>query len=173
MWAVQDNAGASRILASLTQRNAVNVAPVIEARVGRIMDRIKDYIVFSAWFSGLGYMALWPVLADDASGMTMGAAIFCRDGSFGLFASICNSAAPLRLPPGLHALGFVAALFVWTRLLLFLVSRSRQALRKRRAASVAVAESLPAEAAPPPRAPCLRYPTVPARSHFGLRGVLR
>jgi hypothetical protein len=146
--------------------------PWLKARAERIMDRIKDYIVFSAWFSGLGYIALWPIMGDDVSGITMGAAIFCRDGSLGLLALMCNSAAPLRLPPGLNALGLLSALFVSTRLLVRIVRRSRRALRNRRRASDAVAECPPADDGPPPRAPRPRYPTVPARSHFGLRGVL-
>lgn len=65
------------------------------------MNRIKDYSGFAAWFLGLGYLVLWPITAD--------------------------AAPALRLPPGLHALGFMSALYVAARVLADAVRRSRRA----------------------------------------------
>jgi hypothetical protein len=72
----------------------------------------------------------------------------------------------LRLPPGLHALGFMSAIFVATRAVVDAVRRSR-----RRSSPALVLQSTD-EAPSPPRKPSpLR--TVKPRTHFGLRGVQR
>lgn len=135
------------------------------------MNRIKDYSCFAACFAGLGYIVLWPITANEMGGEAFGASIFCRDGSFGLMDFVCGSGHPLRMAPGLHAIGFMSAIFVTTRLLLSAVKRSRRAVRARRSASAAV--QTPDE--PPPPARKLRLPryAVKPRRQFGLRGVSR
>ncbi len=137
------------------------------------MNRIKDYTGFAIWFSGLGYIVLWPVASVDLSGQPFGAAIFCRDVSFGVLDLLCNSAYRLPLPPGLHALGFLSTLFVAARLLLYAVKRSRRVVANRAVDTSALMARLPATVPPPPRR---RKPTSPLRpvkprAHFGLRGV--
>ena len=92
------------------------------------MNRIKDYIGFAAWFAGLGYSVV-AVTANELGGEAFGAFIFCRDGSFGIMDFLCTSAQPLRMPPGLHALGFMSAVFVTSRLLFSAAKRSRRAVR--------------------------------------------
>ena len=130
------------------------------------MNRIKDYVRFVIWFAGLGYIVLWPVTSPDLSGKPFGASIFCRDGAPGLTDFLCNSAHPLQLPPGLHAIGFLSAVFVTTRLLVHAIRRARRA-----AGSNAV--GIPAAIAPPPppRKPAPPRRPVKPRTHFGLRGM--
>lgn len=135
------------------------------------MNRIKDYTGFAAWFCGLGYIALWPVTSPDLGGPPFGASIFCRDGSLSLLDMLCNSAHALRLPPALHALGFLSAVFVTVRLLYYAVRRSRRANVCSPADGPALSTRIPATIYKPPRrkpAPPLRR--VKPRSHFGLRG---
>jgi hypothetical protein len=83
------------------------------------MNRIRDYAHFAAWYAGLGYIVLWPLTSSELGGRPFGAAIFCRDGALGLAELLCASARPLQMPPGLHALGSMSALFVTTRLLAY------------------------------------------------------
>lgn len=135
------------------------------------MNRIKDYSCFAACFVGLGYIVLWPITANEMGGEAFGASIFCRDGSFGLMDFVCSSSQPLRMAPGLHAIGFMSAIFVTTRLLLSAVKRSRRAVRARRSASAAV--QTPDEPPPPRRKPLPPYRPMKPRTHFGLRGVSR
>lgn len=137
------------------------------------MNRIKDYSCFAACFAGLGYIVLWPITANEIDGEAFGASIFCRDGSFGLMDFVCSSSQPLKMAPGLHAIGFMSAIFVTTRLLLSAVKRSRRAVRARRSASASAAVQTPDE--PPPPARKLRLPryAVKPRTQFGLRGVSR
>ena len=90
------------------------------------MNRIKDYAGFVGWFAGLGYIVLWPVTAADLGGKPFGASIFCQDGAPGLVDFLCKSAQPLHMPPGLHVLGFLSAMFVTIRLLVHAVRRTRR-----------------------------------------------
>ncbi len=129
------------------------------------MNRIKDHICFAACFAGLGYMVLWPITADDLSGQSFGGSLLCRGGSEWLD-SLCNFAHPLRLPPGLHALGFMSAVFVAARLLVGAVKRSRRA-----SPSVAAVVRMADE--PPPRKPRPPLRQIKPRTQFGLRGIPR
>jgi hypothetical protein len=131
------------------------------------MNRLKDYAGFVGWFAGLGYIVLWPVTATELGGKPFGASIFCHDGAPSLTDFLCNSAHPLALPPGLHALGFLSALFVTTRLLMHAVRRTRRAPGK--GASSDTNEA----AAPAVHRPSPARRAVKPRTHFGLRGVPR
>ena len=137
------------------------------------MTRIKDYVCFAGWFSGLGYIVLWPVTSTDFLGKPFGAAVACHGGGPGVTEMLCNSAAALQLPPGLHALGFLSALFVTARLLMHSIRRARCAAGLGEAAAVPAPVSHAALALrrlrqpPPPRRP------IKPRTHFGLRGVPR
>ena len=137
------------------------------------MNRIKDYIGFALWFAGLGYIVLWPVTSPDLGGKPFGASIFCRDTPISVLDFLCNSALPLQLPPNLHVLGFLSALFVAVRLLLYALKRSRRAVGPRAADSSALVMQRP-DAVPPPRQKPVRVlrPVKP-RTHFGLRGMPR
>jgi hypothetical protein len=130
------------------------------------MNRIKDYVCFAACFAGLGYIVLWPVVADEA-GASFGASMFCRDGGPAWLGFLCQSAQPLRLPPGLHALGFMSAVFVAARAVVGVVKRSRP-----RSSPASALQSVD-ETPPPPRKPRLPLRNVKPRVHFGLRGVPR
>lgn len=131
------------------------------------MNRIKDYVCFAACFAGLGYIVLWPITADELGG-SFSASMFCRDGTAGLLGFMCQSVQPLRLAPGLHALGFVSAVFVAARAVIAAVKRSR------RPPLPAIAmQSADEEKPPPPRKPPPSLRTVKPRTHFGLRGVSR
>lgn len=134
------------------------------------MNRIKDYTCFAACFAGLGYIVLWPITANEMDGEAFGAAIFCRHGLFGLLDFVCGSNHPLRMAPGLHAIGFMSAIFVAMRLLVSAAKRSRCAVRARRSASASAAAQTPDEL-PPVRKPRRLRATVKPRTHFGLRGV--
>jgi hypothetical protein len=138
------------------------------------MNRIRDYAHFAAWYAGLGYIVLWPLTSSELGGRPFGAAIFCRDGALGLAELLCASARPLQMPPGLHALGSMSALFVTTRLLAYAIRRSRRAGRTIRAAPLSIPERPVASPVPPIR----RMPPLPARqvkprTNFGLRGAPR
>jgi len=137
------------------------------------MNRVRDYSGFAAWFAGLGYIVLWPVTSSDLSGRPFGASIFCRDGAFSVLDFLCNSPHPLQLPPALHAIGLLSAIFVTARLLLHAVRRSRRAADRRAAGTCALTARIPAVVLrpPPPRKPPRRYRTVKPRRHFGLRGL--
>jgi hypothetical protein len=130
------------------------------------MNRIKDYVCFAACFAGLGYIALWPVTADEIGG-SFGGSMFCGGSGPNWLGFLCQSAQPLRLPPGLHALGFMSAIFVATRAVVGAVRRSR------RRSSPAIAVQSANETLPPPRKPRQPLRTVKPRTHFGLRGVQR
>ena len=137
------------------------------------MNRIKDYIGFAIWFAGLGYIALWPVTSPDLGGKPFGAAIFCRDIPLSVLDFLCNSVLPLQLPPSLHVLGFLSALFVTLRLLLYAFKRSRRAVGTRAADMSAPVTLLPDAVAPPRRKPVRGLRPVKPRTHFGLRGMPR
>ena len=136
------------------------------------MNRIKDYTGFAGWFAGLGYIVLWPLTADNLSGKPFGASIFCRDGPLSVPDFLCNSAHPLRMPPGLHALGCISAVFVTVRLLVYAFRRSRRTVG---AGAVETAPPKERISAVLPRLP-QRKPAPPRRkveprTHFGLRGM--
>src|SRR5665647_2841414 len=135
------------------------------------MSRIKDYAGFVGWFSGLGYIVLWPITSANLSGKPFGASIFCRDGAFSVPDFLCNSARPLQMPEGLHALGFLSALFVTARLLVHGYKRSRRAAGVGKYSPPSPTAVASAAAAPPPRKPSPQRPKITPRTHFGLRGV--
>jgi len=137
------------------------------------MNRIKDYSGFAIWFAGLGYIVLWPVTSPDLGGKPFGASIFCRDVSLGVLDLLCNSALPLQLPSNLHVLGFLSALFVAVRLLMYAIKRSRRAVGTRAADMSALVTRLPDAVAPPWRKPMRPLRPVKPRTHFGLRGMPR
>lgn len=131
------------------------------------MNRIKDYVCFAACFAGLGYIALWPITADEGGG-SFGASVFCRGAGPDWLGFLCQSARPLQLPQGLHALGFMSAVFVATRALVDAVKRSR------RCASPALTATHAADAPSSlPRKPRQPLSKVKPRTHFGLRGIPR
>jgi hypothetical protein len=130
------------------------------------MNRIKDYSGFAAWFLGLGYLVLWPITADEFGGVSFGASILCREGAAQWLGLLCNAASALRLPPGLHLLGFMSALYVAARVLADTVRRSRHASLS------ATSPALHADA-PPPRKPRPPRRYVKPRTQFGLRGLQR
>ena len=137
------------------------------------MNRIKDYIGFAIWFAGLGYIALWPVASPDLSGKPFGASIVCHDTPLSVLDFLCHSALPLQLPPSLHVLGFMSALFVTVRLLLNAFKRSRRAVGTRAADMSARVTQQPDAVAPPRRKPVRVLRPVKPRTHFGLRGMPR
>ena len=134
------------------------------------MNRIKDYARFVGWFAGLGYIVLWPVTSPELGGKPFGASVFCRDGSPGMLDFLCNSANPVQLPPGLHALGFLSAVFVTIQLLCYAIRRSRRMSRSATppgSPAVSTQDVLPRPRKQKPMPP-LR--PVKPRTHFGLRG---
>jgi hypothetical protein len=135
------------------------------------MNRIKDYAGFVGWFAGLGYIVLWPVTSAELGAKPLGASIFCQDGSPSILDLLCNSANPVQLPPGLHALGFLSAVFVTIQLLCFAIRRSRRTIRQRADASSPA--PLTQTALPLARKQNFRPPLRPVkpRTHFGLRGM--
>ncbi|MBI3703915.1 MAG: hypothetical protein HY244_08730 [Rhizobiales bacterium] len=137
------------------------------------MNRIKEYICFAICFAGLGYIALWPVTSPDLGGQPFGASILCGDATFGSLDFLCHSALPLQLPPNLHVLGFLSALFVIVRLLLRALQRSRRAAANRAAVMAAQVTQQPDAAPPARRKPLRRLRPVKPRAHFGLRGAPR
>lgn len=132
------------------------------------MNRIKDYTGFVGWFAGLGYIVLWPLTVDNLSGQPFGAAIFCSDSPISVPEILCHAAHPLRMPLGLHALGFMSAVFVTIRLLVYAVRRSWPS------GAAPPKERISAVLPPPlPRKPALPGRYVKPRTHFGLRGMPR
>lgn len=126
------------------------------------MNRIKDYACFAACFAGLGYIVLGPFIASKS-----GASLLCGDhNAAGLFGFVCPS-APLRLPSGLHALGFMSALFVVARAMIGTVKRSSGD------SSLTVELEGSDETPVPPSKPLLALRRVEPRSQFGLRGTRR
>jgi hypothetical protein len=132
------------------------------------MNRIKDYAGFVGWFAGLGYIVLWPITAGDLGGKPFGASVFCYDGAPSLTDFLCNAAHPLELPPGLHVIGFLSALFVTTRLLMHAIRRARRAASGTASPSARIPAAL---AQMPQRKPGPRRPAVKPRTQFGLRGM--
>ena len=133
------------------------------------MNRVGEYIRFATWFSGLGYMVLWPMTAQDDGIAAVSFACgqpFAQ--SFAIADFICGPRAGLHLSPGLHLAGMMSSAFVVACLAL------RPLLRRRARAAGKGAQTLPAiihlrigkKSAPPPPH---RY--VRPRSHFGLRNA--
>ena len=136
------------------------------------MNRIKDYIGFAIWFAGLGYIALWPVTSPDSGGKPFGASIFCRDTPLSVLDFLCHSALPLQLPPSLHVLGFLSALFVTVRLLLYAFKRSRRAVGTRAADLSALRDAIAGRGCRRRgENRCAPLRPVKPRTHFGLRGM--
>jgi hypothetical protein len=146
------------------------------------MNRVKDYLQFTVWFVGLGYLALWPLTAHDNGMAAFGAAFIC--GGHSLINMICDPAHALRLSPGLHLIGTMSAACVIVRLLL----RQWCHWRWQRCAPTGAAadEGNPAERNPatglranrwsaklgrPSAPPSLPLRAVRPRTHFGLRGA--
>jgi hypothetical protein len=134
------------------------------------MNRVRDYADFVGWFAGLGYIVLWPVASPDFGGKPFGATIFCSDGAPNLADSLCNWVHPLHLPPALHVLGFLSAVFVTTRLLVYAI---RRPWRGAGAASLSDARAPALRSPILPRKPAWRRVPVKPRKEFGLRGVAR
>ncbi|MDP2409086.1 MAG: hypothetical protein Q8M26_02245 [Pseudolabrys sp.] len=139
------------------------------------MNRAKDYISFAGWFMGIGYAVMWPFTASSRSGQPFGASVLCGDEA--LTGWLCPASYPLRMPEELHALGFVAALFVAVRLVTYAIRRLR---RRRQNLALVPPSDVPIVPAPevvvrprlrPPAPPPHR--SVKPRSHFGLRNVPR
>jgi hypothetical protein len=100
------------------------------------MNRVWDYIGFAVWFAGLGYIAMW----------------------------LLGSPGHLVLPPGLHAIGVVSAMFVPVRLLF-------RAVARKQAAHTPVHPRMPAAVMRPTWRKQAPRRAVKLRSHFGLRGM--
>jgi hypothetical protein len=136
------------------------------------MNRIREYTAFAARFAGLGYIVLWPLSSSDISGKPFGAAVFCGDGSLRLLDMVCHSEHPLLLPPTLHMIGLLSAVFAASQLLLYALRRSRRAAGAGAAIASARSARIPAVPAPPPRRkPAHLLRSVKPRAQFGLRGV--
>ncbi len=139
------------------------------------MNRAKDYLNFAGWFAGVGYMAMWPVASSGDSGQPFGASLLCGDHASSEW--VCHAMRPIRLPEGLHELGFLAALFVAFRIVLYVVRWFR-----RRPESLALVPPSDVPIVPAPVTAVrlrLRAPAPPPhravkpRTHFGLRNVPR
>jgi hypothetical protein len=136
------------------------------------MNRIREYSSFAACFAGLGYVVLWPVSSSGFDGKPFGASFLCHDQSSGILGALCNFAHPLTLPPALHALGFLCAMFVTLRLLYCAIGRSRRVTATPTVDISALLARLPGGHPPlPRRSPPRPLPTVKPRAHFGLRGA--
>ena len=134
------------------------------------MNRTKDYVTFTAWFAGLGYIVLWPMTAADLGGQPFGASVFCRDSSAAVLDALCNTERMLTMPAGLHAIGFLSAVYVTTRLLWSAIKRSRRGAPAR---APSLGAQNPEAITPPRRKPQPQRLIVKPRTHFGLRGIRR
>jgi hypothetical protein len=138
------------------------------------MNRVKDYADFVGWFAGLGYIVLWPVASPDLGGKPFGATVFCSDGAPSMVDSLCNWVHPLHLPPALHVLGFLSAIFVTTRLLVYAIRRPWRGNNAQTGTASLPGAQVPAlQLQMLPRKPKLRRAPVKPRKEFGLRGVTR
>ena len=128
------------------------------------MNRVCDYCGFIVRFLGVGYLAVWPLAEPGplaAAGVCDGAHVL--DG-------LCRLPHLMPLPPGLHAVGLVCALFVALWLLLRPLARWR---RRRTQDAVAFAARVPAVTRPAQQKPFFPRATVQPRNEFGLRGRSR
>ncbi len=138
------------------------------------INRVRDYADFVGWFAGLGYIVLWPVASPDLGGKPFGATIFCSDGAPSLMDSLCNWVHPLHFPPALHVLGFLSAVFVTTRLLVYAIRRPWRDNNGHAGDGSLPGAQVPVPRSPIlPRKPKLRRAPVKPRKEFGLRGVTR
>jgi hypothetical protein len=131
------------------------------------MNRVRNYIGFAVWFSGLGYMALWPLTAADGGLAVLDFSFLC-DRPFALDA-LCQLNPAWQLSPGLHLAGTTSAAYV----LMALALRPLRRWRRKRASAADIARldiearlKLVRRPLPPPPG---RY--VRPRSQFGLRGA--
>lgn len=134
------------------------------------MNRTKDYTGFAIRFTGLGYMALWPLSSPGSGGDLFGASLICRADAVALLDFLCHAPHPLQLSPALHVLGVMSAMFVVAQFSLRAIGRAR---RKHAAATVdasALVARLPAKVLRPRKAAGPPRPVKP-RAHFGLRGL--
>lgn len=135
------------------------------------MNRLREYTGFAVWFTGLGYVAIWPLSTSGSSGALFGASILCHaHPAFGMLSTLCNMTHPLSLSPTLHMLGLLSAIVValgFVRRLLRRARRARAAKAIEARRDRIAAGSKPAPRPRPPR----RLPRVKPRSQFGLRGV--
>jgi hypothetical protein len=136
------------------------------------MNRIKDYTGFAIRFTGVGYIALWPLSSPSPNGDLFGAPLICRDGSFALVDFLCHSPHPLQLSISLHAVGFLAALFVITQFSLRTILRARRKRARTTVNASTLAARLPAKVLRPRRQKPIgpQHPVKP-RAQFGLRGM--
>jgi hypothetical protein len=128
------------------------------------MNRFRDYSGFAVWFTGLGYIVMWPLTISDF-GQTASAAAMCPSGA-AQPGFLCDAAHAFMLPPGLHLVGLLASLFVTLRLLTMAIKLS---LRRRKASQVTPSIVAPARGQEPLRS----LTRVKPRAHFGLRGSPR
>jgi hypothetical protein len=135
------------------------------------MDRCRSCFSFAAWFTGIGYVVLWPLTANGDSGYPFGASVVCGHANGGVLAALCGLPHPLALPVGVHVLGFVAAMLITVHLL----GRLLRCVRPRLGAVAAAAlrTRLSRAVLRRPRKPARGLRSVPPRKHFGLRGVPR
>ena len=135
------------------------------------MNRVKEYIRFAVWFSGVGYAGLWPLTAQDDGLAAVNMSFICHP--LPLLDFMCGSRAALHLSPGLHLAGMMSSASV---VICVLLRPLRRRLRPAPSATPRVtplqlarlrlvARILPKPAPPPPR----RY--VRPRAHFGLRNA--
>lgn len=136
------------------------------------MNRFKDYIGFAIWFTGIGYIALWPITSPEVGGRPFGASLFCGEAARSVLDFLCHAALPLQMPANLHVLGFLAALFVVARLILLALRRALRTGDTPLDIS-ALTMCLPGIDPPARRKPSRRLPRVKPRAHFGLRGMPR
>jgi len=113
------------------------------------MKRCKDYACFIVWFAGLSYMALWPLTANGIGGVGLG--------------------GHWKLPPTLHVIGLMAAIFVSLKILSIMLAR----FRRPRAAQPepAVAPDLVETRLNARRWKAPAAQSVKPRAQFGLRGT--
>lgn len=154
-----------------------NLRRAIGAQGSAAMNRVKEYITFTVWFVGLGYIALWPLTAHDNDIARLSADLICGEEPLEHLNWICNPSHALHLSPGLHLIGLMSAVCVVVRVLLRRLRRSRRRLGAETTAPE-IASRIPAVLQPLPRAPrparrepmCSLRPVRP-RKDFGLRGV--
>jgi hypothetical protein len=136
------------------------------------MNRVKDHIQFAVCFTGLGYVALWPLTAHTGAIAAFEADLICG-GRF-LTEAICRVAPMMTLSSGLHLLGLLSAVAVVLR---YAAQRLVRFRRVAAPAAVALAVS-PARVAamlklrmPKVRASGVKLRPVKPRREFGLRGL--
>lgn len=105
------------------------------------MYRVWDYFNFAVWFAGLGYLVLW----------------------------LSGTLDHLALPPGLHLIGVVSALFVPVRATFCMISRRRAAAACMPKIHPRSPHAVLRQVRPKART-LAPLPTVKPRNHFGLRG---